>query len=335
MLVTYSQNGEDILLYRCFNNLKKGYYVDVGANDPVNESVTKLFYDQGWSGINIEPELDSYNKLIVERPRDKNYNLCVSRKNGSQEFYQVLNTGLSSLYEENAKNAEKEGFKVKKTIVHSLGLTDILDKENLFKQEIHFLKIDTEGSEEEVIKSLDLQKYRPWIIIIEAMTPHTNMDSSFTWEKYIIDNGYKSVFFDGLNKYFIAKEKYETYKDNFSRPANILDGFIRFREWKLFDEADLKEKLLKNSEVNLENSMQKNNMYNKVLLDINLLLNKKQERIDFLEKEYNKHINKIKELEIILGKSAINSFINFYYFLAKVKRKSISMLNIIIKLIRS
>ena len=54
-MVSYAQNHEDVLLRRVFPDEPNGFYIDVGANDPVRDSVTKHFYDRGWHGINIEP----------------------------------------------------------------------------------------------------------------------------------------------------------------------------------------------------------------------------------------------------------------------------------------
>ena len=53
--VSYAQNFEDVLLWRALGHIKNGVYIDVGANSHVEQSVTKVFYDAGWSGINIEP----------------------------------------------------------------------------------------------------------------------------------------------------------------------------------------------------------------------------------------------------------------------------------------
>ena len=45
-----------------------GFYVDVGAHDPVQDSVTKLFYDRGWRGVNVEPQLAQHAALCAQRP---------------------------------------------------------------------------------------------------------------------------------------------------------------------------------------------------------------------------------------------------------------------------
>ena len=62
-MISYAQNQEDVLLRREFPDCTNGFYIDVGANDPVWDSVTKHFYDRGWHGINIEPGLEPYEPL--------------------------------------------------------------------------------------------------------------------------------------------------------------------------------------------------------------------------------------------------------------------------------
>jgi hypothetical protein len=77
-MLSYAQNREDVLLARALSSVKNGFYVDVGANDPVHDSVTKHFYDQGWSGINIEASPTWFAKLQEQRPKDLNLNLAAS-----------------------------------------------------------------------------------------------------------------------------------------------------------------------------------------------------------------------------------------------------------------
>ena len=70
--VSYAQNFEDVMLWRALKHVEFGFYVDVGANDPEVDSVTKLFYDNGWRGVNVEPVTQWYEKLHRERSRDVN-----------------------------------------------------------------------------------------------------------------------------------------------------------------------------------------------------------------------------------------------------------------------
>jgi hypothetical protein len=54
-IISYAQNREDILLWRALRDLSGGFYIDVGAEDPTQNSVTRAFYERGWHGINVEP----------------------------------------------------------------------------------------------------------------------------------------------------------------------------------------------------------------------------------------------------------------------------------------
>jgi hypothetical protein len=56
-LISYAQNAEDVLLWRALGAVQDGFYIDVGANDPQEGSVTKLFYDAGWHGINVGSDM--------------------------------------------------------------------------------------------------------------------------------------------------------------------------------------------------------------------------------------------------------------------------------------
>lgn len=68
--ISYAQNFEDVRLWRALKQFEHGFYIDVGANDPSHDSVTKTFYDHGWEGINVEPMQNYYDSLCQQRPRD-------------------------------------------------------------------------------------------------------------------------------------------------------------------------------------------------------------------------------------------------------------------------
>ena len=87
MFISYAQNMEDVLLWRCFKDLENGTYIDVGANDPSEDSVTKAFYDRGWSGINIEPIQRHHDDLTAQRPRDINLRVAAVRVRYIRSFF--------------------------------------------------------------------------------------------------------------------------------------------------------------------------------------------------------------------------------------------------------
>lgn len=93
--ISFAQEFEDLIIYNVLKDyVSKGTYIDVGANDPVHFSVTKIFYDMGWNGINIEPLDDKYELLMHERPRD--INLCVGLGKEEGELRMALSNMGSS-----------------------------------------------------------------------------------------------------------------------------------------------------------------------------------------------------------------------------------------------
>lgn len=76
--ITYFQNHEDLLIAGFFPDVKNGFYVDVGANHPDLLSITKIFYDNGWSGINLELNRHLYNLINKHRSRDAKLNIGAS-----------------------------------------------------------------------------------------------------------------------------------------------------------------------------------------------------------------------------------------------------------------
>lgn len=216
--VSYAQNFEDIRLWRALKFFDKGFYIDVGANDPSFDSVTRAFYDRGWTGINIEPVQAFHRLLSQQRPKDINLQYVASDVNHSDFlFYEVPGTGLSTMVEAIAKEHEESGREVNKRSISSRTLNSICDEYVI--GDIHFLKIDVEGHEELVLQGIDLKKWRPWIILVE--TPF-NRDQ--VWEKIIIEAHYRAILFDGLNTFYLAEE-HMNLAEAFETPPSYLDDF--------------------------------------------------------------------------------------------------------------
>lgn len=221
MRLYYAQNKEDLLIKAFFPDVKAGFYIDVGANDPVIDSVTKLLYDDGWSGINVEPIKKHIDDLKKKRDRDINLQIGLSDKPGELLFREYSEgTGLStfdktmkSSYEKDDAGMPTGQFKEYKVPVTTL---DEMVREQKIKT-IHFIKIDVEGYEYEVIKGHDWQKVRPELICIEAN--HINKD----WRPLLRKHDYEEVFFDGVNNYYLAKEALHR-KKFFDYPAAVFAG---------------------------------------------------------------------------------------------------------------
>jgi FkbM family methyltransferase len=235
VFISYSQNFEDVILYRALKGVDKGFYIDVGAWDPVVDSVTKAFYDRGWRGINIEPVRAFYEKLLADRPEDVNLMVAVGSRNGLVRFFEVVNTGLSTTNEELAKRYMQEGYEVRELLVPCMRLADICKDYGV--QEVHFLKIDVEGAEKEVLEGFDFSRIRPWIVIVEATEANTQEETFKDWESLLLNQNYEFVYYDGLNRFYVARERSEL-KEAFKLPPNLWDGFVRYHEWKLQREVE-------------------------------------------------------------------------------------------------
>lgn len=222
-LVSYAQNGEDIMLWRALKNIKNGFYIDIGANHPTTHSVTKIFYDADWTGINIEPEKELYDLLQDSRVKDKNLNIAISASCQSIEFYVSTIRGWSTTDKNISEKQKEEGLLKEIRKVEAVTLDKVCTINNV--KNVHFLKIDVEGAEKDVLESFTFQDVRPWIIVIEATKPNTQIDVSAEWEYILLENKYTYAYFDGLNKYYIAKE-HEELLTFFKIPLNIFDNYI-------------------------------------------------------------------------------------------------------------
>lgn len=242
MIISYAQNREDIILNGFFKESETGFYVDVGANHPVHESVTKLFYKKGWRGINVEPTEWLHRLLVIDRPKDINVQLGVSDKAGKTRFREYLNgDGLSTFSPEMQKEYEANKYYFAQD--YKEYEVEIVTLAHIFKMHkvttIDFMKVDIEGYEYEALSGNDWQKYRPKVLCIEAN--HIIKD----WHKLIKDAGYKLAFFDGLNEYFVSEEESQRLKE-FSYPDKVLLGpkYISRSEYLVRQDYDREKALL-------------------------------------------------------------------------------------------
>jgi FkbM family methyltransferase len=224
--ISYAQNREDVLLARVLSSRKKGFYIDVGAHDPVTFSITKHFYDVGWHGINIEPSSDMFPRLCAARARDINLNFGLSNQEGIVEFYEATKgAGLSTFVRAEKERHAKAGFEFVQRQCKVTTLANIC--ETYVHGEIDFISIDVEGYEREVIEGGDWKKWRPCIVVVEATKPGTTTPSHEDWESLLLKADYLFAMFDGLNRYYIRVED-KHLLPSLSTPVNVFDGYIPY-----------------------------------------------------------------------------------------------------------
>ena len=225
--LSYSQNGEDVLLWRALGHLQAGFYIDVGANDPVADSVTKAFYDAGWHGINIEPLPAFHQALQAQRPRDINLGVAAGAGEGSVTLFDVpAMNGWASPDPQVAEAHHADGYALAELTVPMRTLSAICAEHA--PAVIHFLKVDVEGFEGEVLRGMDLERWRPWLLVIEATVPNSRVPNHAAWEALVTGRGYRHAWFDGLNRYYVADE-HASLIDRLALQPNVFDDVVPYR----------------------------------------------------------------------------------------------------------
>jgi FkbM family methyltransferase len=238
--ISYAQNLEDVMLYRALKHVERGFYIDVGAQHPVIDSVTKAFYDRGWRGINIEPVSEYFQLLQQDRPEDTNLNVAVGAHDGEVVLHEVLHTGLSTVIKDYAERHGEAGCEVRTHTVRCTTLDAICAEHGV--DTVHFLKVDVEGTEKEVLEGFAFDKVRPWIVVVEANEPGSTRDVSEEWEPRLLSKSYKHIYYDGLNRFYLTTEHLEL-EEHFRVPPNVFDGYITYQLYQAQQELAQRESL--------------------------------------------------------------------------------------------
>jgi FkbM family methyltransferase len=235
-MISYAQNHEDVFLRRrVFADQVTGFYVDIGANDPVDLSVTKHFYDSGWSGINVEPVAYLHDRLRAERPRDVNLQVGISNRPGRLTLYEAVgaNGGLSTFSRPLADEHRKQGINFNEYQVEVNTLASVLERN--VSGTIDFMSIDVEGHEREVLEGGDWKRWRPRVILIESTIPLTDRCTHQQWEDLLLGEDYAFAAFDGVNRYYVRAEDRQLLPA-LAAPVNARDEYIVHRYQRQIDE---------------------------------------------------------------------------------------------------
>ena len=233
--VSYAQNYEDVLLWRALRHVEDGFYVDVGAADPIEHSVTRAFYERGWTGVNIEPVTSYFERLVADRPRDLNLLVLAGAQPGLGTIHVISGTGLSTMDAEFASRHAEKGRSSTPETLPIVPLRGILSTHG--DRPIHFLKIDVEGAERAVLEGVDFELTRPWIVVVEATEPETQIRTDHLWADLLLTKGYSFVVFDGLNCFYVAEE-HANLKEVLALPPNDFDNFRRYADHLVLEQLE-------------------------------------------------------------------------------------------------
>jgi FkbM family methyltransferase len=218
MIVFEKQNHpeeyEKLMVWEFFGFSPEGFFVDIGANDPKVLSQTWFLEKMGWQGILIEPLPDKHEALVRERPHSQLYQVAVSApgKTGEADFF--VSDAMSSL-EKNINDADITYQTT--TRVKVVTLDSIL--EEVQPPRIDFVSIDTEGTELDVLRGFDLNKWKPSLILVEDVLLFLNV------HRYLTGNGYKLYRRTGFNSWYIPSGSDKT--------PSFIDRIKLFRKFHL------------------------------------------------------------------------------------------------------
>ena len=220
--ISYAQNFEDVILRRALGHVNEGVYIDVGAQHPRIDSVSRSFYEAGWRGIHVEP-VPHYAKLLQEdRPDERVLACALGSEVGEVNFFQIDGTGLSTASEAIAMEHAKRDFAIAKISVLQKNLNFVFDL--IKNSDVHWLKIDVEGAEEAVLRGWKRHSARPWVVVVESTKPLSEEPSFAMWEPLLRARGYRMVYFDGLNRFYLHKTHLELLPA-FSHGPCVFDDF--------------------------------------------------------------------------------------------------------------
>lgn len=169
---SFSQEGEDLVLFRLFEGIRSGVYVDVGAHHPFRFSNTYGFYRRGWCGVNIDAMPGSMGGFLKHRSRDVNVEMGVASNYSVMEYFSFQEPALNTFDKKLALERQASGCALKDTIrVECRPLGEILDRSLplIGATCIDFMSVDVEGFDLQVLKSNEWGRFRPKAIVVEAL----------------------------------------------------------------------------------------------------------------------------------------------------------------------
>jgi FkbM family methyltransferase len=190
----YSQEGEDIILDRILPRDKVGFFVDIGAHDPLRFSNTYALYRKGWRGINVDATPGSMEAFKRLRPEDINIECAVSSVDNPMMFHIFKEGALNTFDASLAQKYVDSGWALDRTVeIRPRTLSSILDEHLPAGKHIDLLSIDVEGEEMGVLRSNNWHSYVPDLIILEVLATSFASLSSHPTVAFLADEGYEPV----------------------------------------------------------------------------------------------------------------------------------------------
>lgn len=208
---SFSAAGEDMILRNLVGPDKRdGFYVDVGAWDPVDLSNTYFFYVQGWRGINIDARPGSRSLFQKVRPRDINVEVGISSRAGELTYYFIgEHSPMNSFSREFLDQIGMLGEVTREIPIPVLPLAQVLERHLPGGQAIDFMNVDVEGHDLEALQSNDWDRFRPHFLVVEELHAAENASPVV---RFLQSRGYdvcarNGLILDKLDEYFFVDRR--------------------------------------------------------------------------------------------------------------------------------
>jgi len=209
---SFSQLGEDQILHFLFQsvNIKKPSYLDVGANHPVSGSNSYFFYHRGSKGVCVEPEPHLFATIKRIRKRDICLNVGIGLNDSKEADFFIFHpkySGWNTFSREEAEYRKQSGHPYERVMKMPLKNINEILTEN-FSSLPDFISIDVEGLDFDIIKSLNFEKFKPKVLVVETIrfgqTAKAEKQQSLI--DFICNKGYFVYADTGVNTIFCRKD---------------------------------------------------------------------------------------------------------------------------------
>lgn len=161
----------------------KGYFVEVGANEPRVRSQTWHLEQTGWTGVLVEPQPELARELRAMRMAEVFAVACSSPDNAGRTLPLHVAGPLSSL----DRSQMAPGASPEVVIEVPIRTLDSVLEEAGAPEKFDFLSIDVEGHELEVLSGFDIARWQPRLILLEDHV------ADLSKHRYLTGAGYRIV----------------------------------------------------------------------------------------------------------------------------------------------
>jgi FkbM family methyltransferase len=170
-IASYSAFGEDRLILKYLARRPPGFYVDVGAHQPVDYSNTYALHLAGWRGIAIDPDPEAVAAFRRARPRDTALQLAIGTAPGRATLHlfndRSMNTvdpGSFARFRANPRKRHLGDIEVERRTLASVLAQSVPADTN-----VDFLNVDCEGADLDVLRSNDWARFHPFLLAVEDL----------------------------------------------------------------------------------------------------------------------------------------------------------------------